>query len=106
MKLKIIRFFWRSLAVYNLYSITTNQAAIIALFRVVNRYVGTSRRCRACFLITRRRWSATPTPAANLAMEWTRRRFDGRFAPWEGLSDRLAPPSAGEQAARPPYDDF
>jgi hypothetical protein len=39
-------------------------------------------------------------------MEWTRRRFDGRFAPWEGLSDRLAPPSAGEQAARPPYDDF
>jgi hypothetical protein len=33
----------------NLYSITTNQAAIIALFRVVNRYVGTSRRCRACF---------------------------------------------------------
>ena len=40
MKLKIIRFFWRSLAVCNLYSITTNQAAIIALFRVVNRYVG------------------------------------------------------------------
>jgi len=27
----------------NLYSITTNRAAIIALFRVVNRYVG--RRC-------------------------------------------------------------
>lgn len=25
---------------YNLYSITTNQAAILALFRVVNRYVG------------------------------------------------------------------
>ena len=24
----------------NLYSITTNQAAIIALFRIVNRYVG------------------------------------------------------------------
>jgi hypothetical protein len=24
----------------NLYSITTNQAAIIALFRMVNRYVG------------------------------------------------------------------
>jgi hypothetical protein len=24
----------------NLYSITTNQAAIIALFRVLNRYVG------------------------------------------------------------------
>ena len=27
-------------AVCNLYSITTNQAAIIALFRVINRYVG------------------------------------------------------------------
>jgi hypothetical protein len=27
----------------NLYSITTNQAAIIALFRVVNRYVGNLR---------------------------------------------------------------
>jgi hypothetical protein len=25
---------------YNLYSITTNQAAIIALFRVINRFVG------------------------------------------------------------------
>jgi hypothetical protein len=25
---------------YNLYHITTNQAAILALFRVVNRYVG------------------------------------------------------------------
>ena len=30
----------RSLTMCNLYSITTNQAAIIALFRVVNRYVG------------------------------------------------------------------
>jgi hypothetical protein len=27
-------------AMCNLYSITTNQAAIIALFRVINRYVG------------------------------------------------------------------
>jgi hypothetical protein len=31
----------------NLYSITTNQAAIIALFRVVN--LGNLHRCRACF---------------------------------------------------------
>ena len=32
---------WRSAsAICNLYSITTNQAAIIALFRVINRYVG------------------------------------------------------------------
>jgi len=28
----------------NLYSITTNQAAIIRLFRVINRYVGNLRR--------------------------------------------------------------
>jgi hypothetical protein len=27
-------------AMCNLYSITTNQAAILALFRVINRYVG------------------------------------------------------------------
>jgi hypothetical protein len=33
----------------NLYSITTNQAAIIHLFRVINRYVGNLPRCRACF---------------------------------------------------------
>jgi hypothetical protein len=31
----------------NLYSITTNQAAIAALFRVVNRYVGNLARCQA-----------------------------------------------------------
>jgi hypothetical protein len=30
----------RTAAMCNLYSITTNQAAIAALFRVVNRYVG------------------------------------------------------------------
>ena len=29
-------------AMCNLYSITTNRAAIIALFRVINRYVGNS----------------------------------------------------------------
>jgi hypothetical protein len=31
----------------NLYFITTYQAAIIALFRVMNHYVGTCRRCSA-----------------------------------------------------------
>ena len=36
----------------NLYSITTNQAAIIALVRVVNRYVATYRPCRVCFPTT------------------------------------------------------
>jgi hypothetical protein len=30
----------RVLTMCNLYSITTNQAAIIALFRVMNRYIG------------------------------------------------------------------
>src|SRR3954452_24322022 len=30
----------RTKAMCNLYSVTTNQAAIIALFRVINRYVG------------------------------------------------------------------
>jgi putative SOS response-associated peptidase YedK len=33
----------------NLYSITTNQAAIIGLFRVVNRYVGNLARMRGVF---------------------------------------------------------
>jgi hypothetical protein len=28
----------------NLYSITTNQAAIVGLFRLINRYVATCRR--------------------------------------------------------------
>jgi hypothetical protein len=35
----------------NLYSITTNQAAIIALFRVMNRYVDNLRQCPASFPI-------------------------------------------------------
>ena len=38
--------------------ITTNQAAIIALFRVVNRYVGNLAPMRL-------RWSATQTPEAR-----------------------------------------
>ena len=36
----------------NLYSITTNQAAIIALFRVMNRYVGNLP--PMCMVLTRR----------------------------------------------------
>ena len=47
----------------NLYSITTNQAAIIALFRVVNRYVGNLAPMPGVFQIIRPRSSATP--AAN-----------------------------------------
>ena len=49
----------------NLYSITTNQAAIIALFRVVNRYVGNLAPSRACSRIIRLRWFATPRPGAS-----------------------------------------
>ena len=33
----------------NLYSITTSQAAIIALFRVINRYVGNLPTMPVCF---------------------------------------------------------
>jgi hypothetical protein len=41
----------------NLYSITTNQAAIIDLFRVVNRYVGNPPPMPGVFP-----WRATPAP--------------------------------------------
>ena len=49
----------------NLYSITTNQAAIIALFRVINRYVGNLPPMPGVYPITRRRWCATRKPTAN-----------------------------------------
>jgi hypothetical protein len=38
------------LSMCNLYSITTNQAAIAALVRVVNRMSAPSHRCRVCSL--------------------------------------------------------
>jgi hypothetical protein len=40
----------------NLYWITTNQEAIRALFRVMNRYVGNLAPMRACFPIIARRY--------------------------------------------------
>jgi hypothetical protein len=43
----------------NQYSITTNQAAIIALFRVINRDVGNRRRFPGYSPTTRLRWFAT-----------------------------------------------
>ena len=50
----------------NLYSITTNQAAIIALFRVMNRYVGNLPPMPGVFPgLSRSRWCATPTPNAS-----------------------------------------
>jgi hypothetical protein len=48
----------------NLYSITTNQAAIAALFRVINRYEGNLAPMPARFLIIWLRWSATPPVAS------------------------------------------
>ena len=44
----------------NLYSITTNQAAIIALFRVMNRYVGNLPPMPGVFQTIRRRWCVMP----------------------------------------------
>jgi hypothetical protein len=50
----------------NLYSITTNQAAIIALFRVINRYVGNLPPMPGIFPdYPARQWCATRTAAAN-----------------------------------------
>jgi hypothetical protein len=49
---------------FNLYSITTNQAAIIATFRVVNRYVGNLAPMPGVFIAGRHRasWSARSVP--------------------------------------------
>jgi hypothetical protein len=49
----------------NLSSITTNQAAIIARFRVVNRYVGNLPPMPACFLTIPRPSCATPAQDEN-----------------------------------------
>jgi len=51
--------------VCNLYSITTNQAAIIALFDVMSRYVGNLPPCPACFPTIQRPSFARPAPSAN-----------------------------------------
>jgi hypothetical protein len=48
----------------NLYSITTNQAAILALFRVTATSA-TCRQCPACFPITQRRSSVTLAASAS-----------------------------------------
>jgi hypothetical protein len=49
----------------NLYSITTNQEAIIRLFRVMNRYVGNLPPMPGVFLDYPHRWSAMSAPSAN-----------------------------------------
>ena len=50
----------------NLYSITTNQAAIAALFRAVNQSVGNLPPMPGVFSQTiRPRWCAMPVPSAN-----------------------------------------
>jgi hypothetical protein len=49
----------------NLYSITTNQAAIIALFRVMNRYVGNLPPMPGVFQTILPPWCATLVLSAN-----------------------------------------
>ena len=49
----------------NLYSITTNQEAILRLFRVVNRYVGNLPPMPGVFPDFRRRSFATPATSAR-----------------------------------------
>ena len=49
----------------NLYSITTNQAAIIALFRVINHYVGNLAPMPGYSPTTRLRWYAMTVACAN-----------------------------------------
>jgi hypothetical protein len=49
----------------NLYSITTNQAAIIALFRVMNRYVGNLAPMPGVFPVFRRLSSGIQIPSAK-----------------------------------------
>jgi hypothetical protein len=50
---------------YKVYSITTNQAAIIALFRVINRYVGNLQPMPGSFLTIRRPWCVMPLESAS-----------------------------------------
>jgi len=49
----------------NLYSITTNLAAIIALFRVMNRYIGNLPPMPGVFPDYRRPWCVTRVPNAS-----------------------------------------
>jgi hypothetical protein len=53
----------------HLYSITTNQAAIVALFRVVNRYVGNLPPMPGFFRTMPRPLSETSVPAPNAVVE-------------------------------------
>jgi hypothetical protein len=53
---------WRLVSVCNLYSITNNQATILALFRVVNRYVGNLQPMPGVF---------PDYPARSSATRWT-----------------------------------
>ena len=68
----------------NLYSITTNQAAIAALFRVVSRYVGNLAPMLGVFPIIRPPVISDTETGRELAMRWSmpprtglRKRGDG-----------------------------
>jgi hypothetical protein len=58
----------------NLYSITTNQAAIIALFRVINRYVDNLPPMPACFDYAAPVIRNTDTGTEMVTMRWACRR--------------------------------
>jgi hypothetical protein len=49
----------------NLYSITTNQEAIIRLFRVANRYVGNLPPMPGVFPDYPAQWCGMPVPSVN-----------------------------------------
>ncbi len=54
----------------NLYSITTNQAAIIALFRVINRYIGNLPPMPGVFPDYRPRWYNVGADRELALMRW------------------------------------
>lgn len=54
----------------NLYSITTNQAAIAALFRAISQYVGNLRPCPVCSLIIRLPWCSADGGREMTTMRW------------------------------------
>ena len=99
-----------ALSMCNLYSITTNQAAIIALFRVMNRYVGNLPPMPGVFPdypapvvrnvgtereLTMMRWGMPPPPRAGGYPVTNIRNTSSPH--WRGMAEAREPlPRAGE----------